>query len=75
MPLTRGADPHDRKPEIRFICDREGERNAMAECLAEPDNSTLPPVLTRATERAIIHGQFRRMRFDGGVKSTESERD
>jgi hypothetical protein len=47
----------------------------MAECLADPDNSTLPPVLTRATERAMIHGQFRRMWFDGGVKSTESERD
>jgi diacylglycerol kinase (ATP) len=75
LALAPGADPFDRKFEICFIRDRSNEREAMAEWLADPDAGMPAPVSIRAAERASIAGQFRRIRINGGIKSTQPERD
>ena len=75
LPLAPGADPFDRTFEICFIRDRSDERKAMAEWLADPDAGMPAPLSLRTAERVSIAGQFRRIRIDGGVKSTKPERD
>jgi hypothetical protein len=67
LPLAPAADPADRKFEICFVGESPDERQTLARWVLNPEGAGPAPVAVRSAERAIIAGQFRRVRLDGEV--------